>query len=373
MRNKILNIKFWNQKRIFWLLHITGWLFIFALMYGVTASKIVDFWGFSRLATFYIGGFLVTTALRYWLRKVVWRNRSLFGLLAMLLGIAIASTLLVYVFHFVTGYPTLHIEPSPLISPREQYFELFWFYIFTNHTLVVFIVIFLWMVLYFGLKYFIDLNIQRERAQKAQVEAQKAQLNMLRYQLNPHFLFNSLNSIWALADEDPRATKSMINELSDFLRYSLLHDQKAFKPLEHEIDALKNYFSIEKKRFQDKLVVDFNIDPDTNHIPVLSFFMQPFVENAIKFGMKTSPMPLRITITTKKKEDCLNIQISNTGKWIRQEDKLTDDLFYTGTGMGLDNIRKRMEIAYPENHTIEYKHVDDSVTVNILIPVTSNQ
>ena len=196
---------------------------------------------------------------------------------------------------------------------------------------------------------------------------------MLRYQLNPHFLFNSLNSIWALVDEDPSATKSMINELSDFLRYSLLFDSKAFKPLEHEIEALKNYFSIEKKRFQDKLFVEFNVDPKTRNCSVLSFLLQPFVENAIKFGMKTSSMPLKIKLSSKKIEEELIITISNTGKWVEPENTEGNGLFYAGTGMGLGNIQKRLDIAYPEKHQIKYNFDDDLVTVEIRLPATKNE
>ena len=164
----------------------------------------------------------------------------------------------------------------------------------------------------------------------------------------------------------------MINELSDFLRYSLLFDNKAFKPLEHEIEALDNYFSIQKKRFQDKLVVEFNIDQQTKSLPVLSFFMQPFVENAIKFGMKTSEMPLKISIDSKIINGQLVILISNTGKWVEPDKPDEDNLFYTGTGMGLENIYKRMEIAYPGSYEINFHKNEGFVQAEIRMPLDNN-
>ncbi|MBT3751164.1 MAG: histidine kinase [Bacteroidetes bacterium] len=369
MKNIFLNFEFWNRHRIFWLLNVTGWFVLFVLVFGMLRDKIEDFGGFFRLASFYVSGFIITSLLRIRLKRIVWRNRSIFKLLGLVLTVSTVSAMVVYVIHVAVSIPTLDLDLKNDAAPLKIIWDIFQQYIFTWHTIIIFMALFLWMVLYFGLKFFIDLSKESERAEQALIQAQKAQLEMLRYQLNPHFLFNSLNSIWALVDEDPSATKSMINELSDFLRYSLLFDNKPFKPLGHEVEALKNYFSIEMKRFQDKLKVDFDIDPATTQIPVLSFFMQPFVENAIKFGMKTSPMPLRISITTKKILEGLIIRISNTGSWIEPDIQVEEDMFYTGTGMGLENIRKRMEIAYPGNHTVLTSFEDDAVKIEIRIPV----
>jgi len=360
---------FWNRKRIFWLLHIAGWSILFIIVYVNLREKILDFGGFFRLASFYITGFALTTILRIWLRKMLWNNRSIFRLLGLVLGITLVSTLIVYIIHVAVSIPTLGLNINESPEPLLVIWDIFKQYLFTWHTIIIFMALFLWMVLYLGLKFFIDLRFQKERAEKALVQAQKAQLEMLRYQLNPHFLFNSLNSIWALVDEDPAATKSMINELSDFLRYSLLFDNKAFKPLEHEVEALKNYFSIEKKRFQDKLSVDFDIDPKTLGYPVISFLLQPFVENAIKFGMKTSEMPLVISIKTKLRDENLVIAITNTGYWVEPEIS-TQESEYSGTGMGLKNARKRLEIAYPGKYDLLILKEPQNVIVKIVIKKT---
>ena len=149
-----------------------------------------------------------------------------------------------------------------------------------------------WSVLYFGIKFFLEWDLQKDKAEKAIALAQSAQLQMLRYQLNPHFLFNSLNSVRALIAENKDTAKHMITELSEFLRYSLLSRNYSDVPLQDELDALKHYLAIQKKRYEDKLEVSFHIEPEVKEFPILCFLLHPLVENAVKYGMQTSPLPL---------------------------------------------------------------------------------
>ncbi|MBM4167754.1 MAG: hypothetical protein FJ215_01145 [Ignavibacteria bacterium] len=116
-----------------------------------------------------------------------------------------------------------------------------------------------WSSLYFGIKYWRDWEDERQRAREATLLAQRAQLQMLRYQLNPHFLFNALNSMRVLIREDKRNAKLMVTELSEFLRYSLVHRDHGVVPLREELEAVRHYLSIEKRRFEDKLLVEFQV------------------------------------------------------------------------------------------------------------------
>ena len=208
-----------------------------------------------------------------------------------------------------------------------------------------------WTFLYLGIKIRREWKQQEQRTEKANALAQTAQLQMLRYQLNPHFLFNSMNSIRALIDEDETKAREMITELSEFLRYSLDSKDYSNVPLKHEIEAIRHYFAIQKKRYEDKLEVVYDIEPQAGEFPVLSFLIHPLVENAVKYGMRTSPMPLTVRLTAKIRDGALVIEVSNTGRWI--EPAQHEDRSSAGTGTGLENVRRRLENAFPNRHRFE--------------------
>jgi sensor histidine kinase YesM len=367
MESSLLSLEFWNRRRMFWLFHISGWVLITLIVYAYYSSGLEGSAQFFRFVSYYAGGFLITLALRPWLRKLAGRERNLPGLLLIIFLLAFACTIAIYVFHFFISIPSLKSEYPDLTSIRIIYERLFWKFLLGVHSFIVFLIVFLWLILYFATKNFLDLRAEREASREAQMQAQQAQLAMLRYQLNPHFLFNSLNSIWALVDEDPQAVKKMVNELSDFLRYSLLFDHQPYKPLSHEIEALNNYFSIEKKRFQEKLVIDLDIAENTKNCRVLSFILQPFVENAIKFGMQTSEMPLRISLSSRLEGKDLILNISNTGSWVDPSDHRENDPDYNGTGKGIQNAVKRLDIAYPGRYQLLFEKPSQKVSIKLVI------
>ena len=231
-------------------------------------------------------------------------------------------------------------------------------------TFYVVIFTFGWSVFYFGIKFWIEWGIQRDQAEKASVLAQQAQLQLLRYQLNPHFLFNALNSIRALMGEDTRNAKEMITELSEFLRYSLLGQDKSFVTLREELDAVKHYLSIEKKRFEEKIQVTYDIDPKVEHYPVPSFLIHPVIENAVKYGMQSSALPLRITINAAALGAKLRIEISNSGALLKGPPE--NGTVFNGTGAGLENVKARIENAFPGRNEFEIFEKDGSVHVVII-------
>jgi len=224
-------------------------------------------------------------------------------------------------------------------------------------------IIFGWSALYFGIKYWLDWDAERLRARRALALAQRAQLQMLQYQLNPHFLFNALNSVRALVDEDRTIAKGMVTELSEFLWYSLIHRDPIDVPLREELAAIKHYLSIEKKRFEEKLLVSFDVEPAAEDYPVLSFLLHPLVENAVKYGMRTSPMPLTLSIRATVQNGMLMLTVKNTGRWLhlRGEDRAD------GTGTGLENVRSRLENAYPHSHTFDVMEQEGAVEVRIAL------
>jgi LytS/YehU family sensor histidine kinase len=174
-----------------------------------------------------------------------------------------------------------------------------------------------------------------------------------------------MNSIRALIDENEDKAREMITELSEFLRYSLVSKDYADVPLREELEAIQYYFAIQKRRYEDKLAVSYDIDPLAGEYPVLSFLVHPLVENAIKYGMRTGPMPLIVHLSARLQDHSLVIEVRNTGKWVPPPPPGGAD--GQGTGTGLDNVRRRLENAFPDRHRIAIFEKDGSVHVQLTI------
>lgn len=335
----------------FWICHTLGWLLL-ALSLILFKVKIYEHPKKALMFLLVYGsGFIASYLLRYIYRAVNYESRSIITLAFIVLGgsffaahlwLAIERMIFWLMYHKSFAYSyRIYLES---ISWRG-------------------LPLFTWSVLYFGVHLWVDWKAQEADTAKANALAQKAQLQMLRYQLNPHFLFNSLNSIRALIDEDEHAARDMVTELSEFLRYSLVSKNYSDVPLKLEMEAIQHYFEIEKKRYEDKLDVQIEMDPRAEDYPVLSFIIHPLVENAVKYGMQTSPKPLQIRLNTRVFNGDLVIEVINSGKWIPpDEEKET-----VGTGTGLENVRQRMENAFPGRYDLQIFEEEGFVYVRLTI------
>jgi len=346
-----------NKNKLFWVLQFSGWgiywwslVFSHSLRYGLRPRVII--WPFLTVCI----GFALSLILRYLYKKLNLRFFSIIILVFIVLGITYVAVNIWYgvdlLFDPFMATDEIHAVP---ITIKNYLISIFYWWT----------LLFTWSMLYFLINFWIEWKQQLGRTEKANILAQKAQLQMLRYQLNPHFLFNSLNSIRALIEENEKNARTMITELSEFLRYSLISKNYSDVPLSNELDAIRHYFAIEKRRYEDKLDVAFEIDPLAEDYPVISFLIHPLVENAIKYGMRTSSMPLKIRIAAKVQNGELNIAVCNTGKWIKPS--LGKESNENGTGTGLDNVRQRLENAFPNNHHLEVFEKQGEVHVRLVI------
>jgi LytS/YehU family sensor histidine kinase len=192
---------------------------------------------------------------------------------------------------------------------------------------------------------------------QAHALAQQAQLEMLRYQLNPHFLFNALNSIRASIDEDKARAKQMVTEFSEFLRYSLTSSDKANIPLGEELAAIRNYLAIEQIRFEDRLEVQFEIEAKAEDVRIPGFLIHPLVENAIKHGMN-GDAPLRLRIAARVNNGALHVEVANSGHWHKHGN---------GTGIGLRNVEQRLQQLFPDRSRFAIAEADGWVRATIEI------
>jgi anti-sigma regulatory factor (Ser/Thr protein kinase) len=220
-----------------------------------------------------------------------------------------------------------------------------------------------WSALYIGFKIYEEWVIQRQKAERAEALAQSAQLTMLRYQLNPHFFFNTLSSLLSLISRDAKKAEEIVIKISEFMRYSLLADNQQQVPLRREIEIIRHYLDIEKVRYGEKLIVTEEIDPMAEEYPIPVLLIHSLVENAVKHGIETSPLPLRIRITAEVENGRLSLSVENSGTWIEPQPRPEG----LSTGTGLQNTRKRLEHFYPGNHTFEILKEQGVVRVRILL------
>jgi two-component system, LytTR family, sensor kinase len=219
--------------------------------------------------------------------------------------------------------------------------------------------------MYYAIIHWLNFKIQKEKALIATNLANEAQLQMLRYQINPHFLFNALNTIRSMVEEDKTTARKMITELANFFRYSLSQkeDNDTF---ENEIEAIKNYLEIQKIRFEEKLNIIYEIDEKSYKMKLPFFIVLPLVENAIKYGLQTSKLPLTIKISTVVNKH-LEISVQNSGKFI------SNPAGIESTKTGINNIRKRLDLCYPDNYSFNIFEKDSRVTAQIIIKDLKNQ
>jgi len=222
-----------------------------------------------------------------------------------------------------------------------------------------------WSFLYLGIRHALASKEQELRLTRIESEKRQAQLQMLRAQMNPHFLYNALNTVLAEIGKPRQHLESLVRSLAEYLRYSLETRNDERVPLRQEYDAIVSYLAVEKARFQEKLEIECHIDADARNILVPGIMIQPLVENTIKYGRRTSPSPLKVRVVVSSLDsNGVQIEVSNTGKWI------DPDPANTLGGIGLENLKRRLELLYPDSHRVGIFAEDGWVTVQIQIFAT---
>ena len=218
----------------------------------------------------------------------------------------------------------------------------------------------IYLVFFLAVNYYESLKekIKKEGEYKALIR--EAELQALKSQINPHFLFNSLNSISSLTVSNPEKAQEMVINLSTFMRYSLMHNEKEMVSFSRELENIKLYLSIEKVRFGKKLNAEFEIDAHCLESEIPNMILQPLYENAIKYGVYETTEQVTIKTTCVCDGNSLKITITN--------DYDANSIKRKGEGIGLRNIRKRMEIIYNQPDLIKITDHKMSFEVQLIIP-----
>jgi len=205
-------------------------------------------------------------------------------------------------------------------------------------------------------------NLSEKKSREAKLESlvRETELRMLRSQINPHFLFNSLNSISSLTVTNPEKARSMVIKLSDFMRYALSRKDEQPVSLRSELENLRLYLEIEKVRFGERLFTEENIDPACLEVKIPVMLLQPLYENAVKHGVYESIEKVKICTVSTVKDGYLEITICNNFD--------PEGASVKGTGTGLVNVSRRLELTYGNRASISTEKKDNVFTVTLYIP-----
>ncbi|TKB44840.1 sensor histidine kinase [Thalassotalea mangrovi] len=341
-----------DRNRFFWFLHIGGWIgFAFVHFLGSLLHDLRDVFVWVILFRAYAGA-LISLPLRYIYQKA-W-NLSPLKIALVVIVSSYAAALVWQVVNNITFWEIY----------KYGYRPDFWL-LYTQYSVWSFYIMLAWSGLYFGIKYYQMLQQERQKVLKANNIANQAQLKMLRYQLNPHFLFNTLNAISTLIliDENKNAN-AMVTKLSEFLRYSLDKDPMKKVTVAQELAALQLYLDIEKVRFEEKLQLKFEIQNNCQKALLPSMILQPLAENAIKYAIAAREEGGTISVKVSRFANDLQLEISDNGPGA----EIVNGNLYREKGVGLANTRERLATLYRDYSLVVSDNVPSGVKVNIRIP-----
>ncbi len=292
-----------------------------------------------------------THLLRAWMHRHRWLSlpmarvapRVLVGSLVCGAGVTLAGTITsLFVFHFNRNPDWNWINIVPI------------FFLWS-------VVVFLWAVIYVGVHYLEGLNDARLEQLRLAVAVKDSELRALLNQLNPHFMFNCLNSLRALIVEDPGRAQTMVDELSSVLRYSLRSARLETVPFEDELGAIQAYLKLEAIRFEDRLRVSMDIDPASLGSAIPPMLVQSLVENGVKHGVSRLEAGGEIRLVSRVEERALRIQVVNSGQLVAAG---------VGTRIGIENARERLRLMYGEAATLALRNLDGAfVIAEVSVPL----
>ena len=338
-----------SKRQAYWILQLFGWtawaMFnIFLLFFAEIATlnqSIVIF----ILSGYYL---LSTHFLRYVILKNNWLDLSLIQLLPRMLLFSLVLGISNYLVHIIcsTLLETINIESD---------LDLMLMLGNLIYSVVAYII---WAAIYFIFHYFERYNASL----KYDAIIYEIELNKLKSQLNPHFIFNALNSIRALVDEDPLKSKRAITQLSNILRNSLIMNKRKLIDFDDEIKTVKDYLDLEAIRLEERLKVDIDISPEADSYQIPPLMIQTLVENGIKHGVATLTKGGQISLKAWQEEDQLKIQIRNSGQYVNGAGKNT-------TGYGIENTEQRLNLIFGKSASFNIGNENSqTVLTEIKIP-----
>ncbi len=350
-----------RKESLFWKLQIAGWLAFGAARALSLFADREDFIFQITVITSVVSGFLITVVLRIIYRKLKSSDLPPSTMVLSVISCIVISSLI------LSGIDTWIVLQTFFINVQIYEFVI-------GRALYDMFVLMIWTGAYFIVNYHFLLLQQKEMYLQAVAQAHHSQLQMLRYQINPHFLFNTLNAISTLVlDKQSKEANGMLTKLSAFLRFSLVNQPQQKITMDEEIYALWLYLDIEKVRFEERLKLDFHVDDNAKKALVPSLLLQPLVENAIKYAIAPMEDGGTISLDAKRDGDRLRIILSDTGPGITDE-PTAHKFNESSSGVGLENTKNRLLQLYPGDHIIDIMNREEGgLQIKIDIPFETNE
>ena len=341
-----------NKQRLYWTLQLGGWA-----LYGVvqiSASVLASANGdisLKRIIFLAYEAFfclVISHGYRYFINHWNWLTLGMPRLIPRVLLSSMVLGLLMYFLRIPVSLPLGLFNKEIVLDAFNIMGQSFYYGI----------IFFLWSVFYFIYNYFERYNTSL----KLEASVKEIELNNLKSQLNPHFIFNALNSIRALVDENPEKSKMAINQLSNILRNSLVADKRGLTKFGDELKMVRDYLGLETIRFEERLKTEFDIDPASKGFLVPPLMIQTLVENGVKHGISKLTVGGIIQVKTKVENDTLRISIRNSGQYQMNGHKKKG-------GLGLSNTSQRLKLLYGKDAHFSISNESDSfVLTELIIP-----
>lgn len=336
-----------RKQNIYWTCQVGGWAFyvainliFFKLSYSTNISDILVFMLWLPL------GIVITHIYRYFIIRFKVLKHTVYSQIPITIFSAILMATIFFSLNvgIVKAFNSVSYEVD-LIAALTKILSLTVIFIF-------------WSLIYFGFHFF-D-NYKKTEIQNLRLEAntKEIELNKLKSQLNPHFMFNSMNSIRALVDEDPKRAKIAITQLSNILRNTLMMHKNKFITLEDELALVKDYLELEYIRYEERLTFSFDIDPHTLSLQIPPMMIQTLVENGIKHGISKYPEGGAIRLSSVRTDQGFVIHIINTGQLG------ADD---SNSGFGLANTTNRLDLLFGKKALFSLKNLDSKNVISEII------
>ena len=368
LQSRHKNIISWDRRWIRWGFGFAVWTllgFSFALRTYLSAvqSNATIFWKTTLsgyLVDFYLWGaispLIFILAKRFELRRHTLRNLFIHASFSVVFSFAVLAVAAPTYWYF--GYPNLANSPTLLALFKNTFFSVYYLHM----GLMIY-----WttLVVAHASYYYRGLREGETKAAQLTTQLAQAQLQALKMQIHPHFLFNTLNSISALVHKDVEAADVMIARLGDFLRLTLKRSDAQTITFAQELEFLRCYLDIESTRFQDRLVVEVEVEPRVLGVTVPNLILQPIVENAVRHGIARQTTPGRISIRALRNDGRLIMQVEDNGPGL----KTTGNPVETSEGIGLNNTRARLKQFYGDDYRLEIANsTGRGVIVTLEIP-----
>lgn len=341
-----------NRGKLYWMCQLGGWTFFFLIQCFII--KVLDKFTSEVPVTFLFYSFfglMHSHIFRAVIVRANWVRHSVVALIPRVLAAIVTMSVLLHTMHELLQYVLTNGKVRVLNFDGNDFANILglsiWF--------------FLWSLLYFIFLYIENYRKAEIENLKWKASINEIELNKLKSQLNPHFMFNAMNSIRALVDEDPIRAKDSITQLSNILRNTLQMGKNRVISFDKEFMIVKDYLDLEATRYEERLKVRFDVDPASEQFELPPLMMQTLVENGIKHGISKLPQGGEITISTKADHEKLSIFIRNSGQVTTSDDN--------ESGFGLKNSRQRLQLLYGSKGILNISNEsENTVLTELIIP-----